>query len=128
MLNLGLIAAALAAAFHVVIFAWESLLWLKPGTQRLFGIRSEAEASTMKTLAFNQGFYNLFLAVITALGIAITLWGEQMVGLTLVFAGCGMMLAAALVLLLSSRRMLPAAAMQGGVPLVAIVLLTLGVI
>ncbi|MAO27051.1 MAG: hypothetical protein CMN15_07650, partial [Roseovarius sp.] len=45
--------------------------------------------------------------------------GLASVGLTLVFAGTGMMLAAALVLVLSNRKQARSAAMQGGLPLLA---------
>ncbi len=128
MLIAGLVAAALAAAIHVVIFAWESLLWMRPSTRPLFGVRSEADAQTMKQLALNQGFYNLFLAVITVLGIVLVAAGERTVGLTLVLAGTGMMLAAALVLLLSDRRMARAAALQGGMPLIAVVATVLALV
>ena len=43
---------------HVGFFFLESVLWTKPAVRRLFGL-SEAEAHTTKTLALNQGFYNL---------------------------------------------------------------------
>ena len=32
---------------------------------------TEEEAQTTKLLAFNQGFYNLFLAIVTVVGIVI---------------------------------------------------------
>lgn len=70
MLIFGLILAAAAAAFHVFIFALESLRWTEPATRKIFGVASEADAETTKSLAFNQGFYNLFLALTTLLGIA----------------------------------------------------------
>jgi putative membrane protein len=122
MLILGLVLAAAAAAFHVFIFALESLRWTEPETRRIFGVASEADAETTKPLAFNQGFYNLFLALATLLGIALLLSGLTTVGLTLVFAGTGMMLAAALVLVLSNPKMARSAALQGGLPLLAIVI------
>ena len=127
MLLIGIIAAAGAAAVHVLIFVLESLRWTEEPTRQIFGIRSEADALTTKQLAFNQGFYNLFLALTTILGIVLAFAGHLTVGLTLVLAGTGMMLAAALVLLLSNRRMLRAAAMQGGMPLLAVLMLGLTV-
>ena len=117
----GLVFAALAAAFHVVIFVWESVTWVKPATHRLFGIKRIEDAQTLKQFAFNQGFYNLFLAVTTLVGIAFTLWGDRTVGVTLVLAGTGMMFAAAVVLFASDRRMLRAAFLQGAFPLLALV-------
>ncbi|GEK85042.1 DUF1304 domain-containing protein [Microbacterium aerolatum] len=127
MLIIGLLLAALAAAFHVFIFALESLRWTEPETRRIFGVASEADAETTKPLAFNQGFYNLFLAIATLLGIVLVLSGLATVGLTLVFTGTAMMLAAALVLVLSNPRMAKSAAMQGGLPLVAIVVTAMAV-
>ncbi|MFS0852424.1 DUF1304 domain-containing protein [Microbacterium sp. 179-I 3D4 NHS] len=127
MLIAGLVLAAAAAAFHVFIFALESLKWTEPETRRIFGVASEADAVTMKQLAFNQGFYNLFLALTTLFGIGFVLFGFTTIGLTLTFAGTGMMLAAALVLVLSDRTKARAAAMQGTLPLLAVVVTAVGV-
>ncbi len=127
MLIVGLVLAAAAAAFHVFIFALESLRWTEPETRRIFGVATEADAITMKQLAFNQGFYNLFLALTVLLGVGLVIVGSPTVGLTLVFAGTGMMLAAALVLVLSDRTKVRAAAMQGTLPLLAIVATAIGV-
>lgn len=68
MLIAGVTFAALAAALHVYIFVLESLSWTAPRTRAVFGTTAE-EAETTKALAFNQGFYNLFLAVVTTVGI-----------------------------------------------------------
>ncbi|MFB7250322.1 DUF1304 domain-containing protein [Microbacterium sp. NPDC056234] len=127
MIIAGLILAAAAAAFHVFIFALESLRWMEPATRKVFGVASEADARTMKPLAFNQGFYNLFLALTAFLGVGLYIVGSTVVGLTLVFAGTGMMLAAALVLILSDRSKARAATMQGALPLLAIVATAIGV-
>lgn len=127
MLIIGLVLAAAAAAFHVFIFALESLRWTEPATRKIFGVASEADAETTKPLAFNQGFYNLFLALATLLGIALLLSGLSTVGLTLVFAGTGMMLAAALVLVLSNPKQARSAALQGGLPLLAIIVTAVAV-
>ncbi|MEJ1088864.1 DUF1304 domain-containing protein [Microbacterium sp. Mu-80] len=121
MLIVGLVLAAFAAAFHVFIFVLESLRWTLPSTRRVFGVRSEADAETMKQLAFNQGFYNLFLAVTTVIGIVVVAVGSDAVGIALVLAGTGMMSAAALVLVLSDRRMLRPAVLQGTLPLLAVI-------
>ncbi|MFQ4148746.1 DUF1304 domain-containing protein [Arthrobacter sp. LAPM80] len=61
MLLTALIFAALAALVHVYIFVLESVRWTAPGTRKTFGT-SQEEANATKELAFNQGFYNLFLA------------------------------------------------------------------
>ncbi|GAT72750.1 DUF1304 domain-containing protein [Microbacterium hydrocarbonoxydans] len=127
MLIAGLVLAAAAAAFHVFIFALESLKWTEPETRRIFGVASEADAVTMKQLAFNQGFYNLFLALTALIGVGLVIVGATTVGVTLVLAGTGMMLAAALVLVLSDRTKVRAAAMQGTLPLLAVVATAVGI-
>ncbi|CAM2769738.1 DUF1304 domain-containing protein [Prescottella defluvii] len=123
----GLILAALAAALHVYIFVLESLRWTAPRTRATFGTSAE-EAAATKELAFNQGFYNLFLAIVTAVGIGGVLIGATAVGSALAFAGTGSMLLAALVLLLSSPDKAKAAITQGTLPLLTVVLLALGLI
>lgn len=120
----GLIFAALAAALHVYIFVLESLSWTSPRTRAVFGTSVE-EAEITKPLAFNQGFYNLFLAVVTGIGIAAVALGHNAVGLALIFAGVGSMLAAAVVLVASSPDKARAAVVQGAFPAVAVALLAL---
>ena len=93
MITAGLIFAALAAVLHVYIFVLESLQWTAPRTRATFGTTLE-EAEATKLLAFNQGFYNLFLAVVTFVGVAFTISGGTRVGAALLFAGVGSMLAA----------------------------------
>ncbi|HEX9497660.1 MAG TPA: DUF1304 family protein, partial [Mycobacterium sp.] len=72
-------------------------------------------------------FYNLFLAIISVTGIVIGGTGRYGVGLALIFAGTGSMLAAAVVLIASSPDKARAAITQGIFPLIAIVLLAVGV-
>lgn len=117
MLIAGLVLAGLAALIHVYIFVLESLRWEHPETRAVFGISAEAAAAT-RPMAFNQGFYNLFLAVEVALGFAL-LGTRRGAGIGLVAFGAGSMLGAALVLVLSDRTKLRAAAVQGGLPLLA---------
>ncbi|CAJ1501248.1 DUF1304 domain-containing protein [[Mycobacterium] holstebronense] len=124
MLIAGLTFAALAAVLHVYIFALESLSWTSPRTRAVFGTTAE-EAETTKALAFNQGFYNLFLAIVTVVGIAAVSLDHNTVGLALIFAGVGSMLAAALVLVTSSPDKARAAVFQGAFPAVAVALLAL---
>lgn len=124
MLIAGLTFAALAAVLHVYIFALESLSWTSPRTRAVFGTTAE-EAETTKALAFNQGFYNLFLAIVTVVGIAAVSLDHNTVGLALILAGVGSMLAAALVLVTSSPDKARAAVVQGAFPAVAVALLAL---
>ena len=125
MLVAACVFAALAALVHVYIFVLESLQWTAPRTRATFGTTLE-EAEATKLLAFNQGFYNLFLALVTVVGVGFMISGGIPVGAALVFAGVGSMLAAAVVLLASSPDKARSAVVQGAFPLVAVVLLAIG--
>ncbi len=122
MLPVALGLAAIAALLHVYIWYLESLAWTAPRTRAVFGTTPE-EAETTRFLAFNQGFYNLFLAILAAAGLVAYAVGSPVVGRTLVFAGAGSMLAAALVLGVTSAPHRPAALRQGVVPLLAVIAL-----
>jgi putative membrane protein len=127
MITAGLVFAALAAVLHVYIFTMESLTWTSPRTRAAFGTTHE-EAETTKLLAFNQGFYNLFLAVVAGIGIAGIAMGHKAVGAALIFAGIGSMAAAAVVLVISAPDKARSAVIQGTFPAIALVLLVLGLI
>ena len=127
MITAGLVFAGLAGLLHVYIFTMESLTWTSPRTRATFGTTAE-EAETTKLLAFNQGFYNLFLAIVTGVGIAAVALGHNAVGAALVFAGVGSMASAAVVLLASSPDKARAALTQGTFPVIAVVLLVIGLI
>ena len=124
MIIAALVLAGLAAALHVYIFVMESLRWQAPSTLRTFGMTPELAAAT-KPLAFNQGFYNLFLAVGTVVGIALAP-AHRSIGLALVIFGVGSMLAAAVVLVASDRTKVRAAAVQGAFPLLSLLALLVG--
>ncbi|WP_319453980.1 MULTISPECIES: DUF1304 domain-containing protein [unclassified Mycobacterium] len=125
MITAALVFAALAAVLHVYIFVLESLQWTAPRTRATFGTTLE-EAEATKLLAFNQGFYNLFLAIVTVVGVAWMSSGGTAVGAALIFAGVGSMLAAAIVLVASAPEKARSAVIQGALPLVAVVLLAAG--
>src|SRR6476659_3514638 len=125
MITAALIFAGLAALLHVYIFVMESLTWTSPRTRATFGT-TESEAETTKLLAFNQGFYNLFLAIVIFVGVGFMSSGGIAEGAALVLAGAGSMLAAAVVLVVSAPDKLRAAMVQGTFPLVAVVLLVIG--
>ena len=125
MIIAGLIVAILATLLHVFIFSLESLAWTSARARATFGLTLE-EAQATKEMAFNQGFYNLFLGVLAALGAVLYSAGSHTAGLTLAFAGVGPMLAAALVLFLSSPGKRGAAIKQGTLPFISIVLLIVG--
>ncbi|MEZ0577814.1 DUF1304 domain-containing protein [Nocardioides sp. MH1] len=125
MLTVGLVLAGLAALLHVYIFFMESIAWTRPSTRAVFGTSAE-EAEATKELAFNQGFYNLFLAVVTGIGIVLTTADKDEVGPALVLAGVGSMLAAAIVLVAANPSRASAATKQGLVPLLAVVAVVIG--
>ena len=127
MLTAGLIVAVLAALLHGYIFVMESVTWTSPRTRAAFGM-TEDEAQATKLLAFNQGFYNLFLGIVTIIGVIAAFTGAVAVGVALVFAGVGSMLAAAVVLLAAARDKARAAVSQGVLPLIAIVLVVIGLV
>ena len=126
MLLLAAVLAVLAALLHVYVFVLESLWWEQPRTRAVFGTTAEQAAAT-RQLAFNQGFYNLFLAVVTVAGVVLLAPREE-AGAALVLAGTGSMLAAALVLLLSDRSKARAAITQGTLPLLAVVALAVALL
>lgn len=126
MILAGLVLAALAAALHVFIFYLESFAWTTRA-RAVFDTSAE-EAVATRELAFNQGFYNLFLAVAVVIGIVLHALGHDAVGLTLVLTGTVSMLAASLVLLLSSPDKAAAAVEQDALPAVGTVLVVAGLL
>jgi putative membrane protein len=122
MLTVALVLAGLAALVHVYIFWLESLAFETAG-RRVFGVVA-ADVPAMKPWALNQGFYNLFLAVGTTVGIAISHTNRD-AGLALVLLGVGSMLAAALVLVTSDRTKARGAVVQGVFPALCLLLLAI---
>jgi putative membrane protein len=108
----------IAGLFHVVVFAMESLLFSRPSIYRRFLVKDETELAAARPWAFNQGFYNLFLAA-GALGGLI--WGGDK-GHAIALFACACMAGAGVVLVASDRRMMRAAAAQAVPPIVALVL------
>ena len=114
----------LAALLHVLFFVMESVLFMRPDVHRRFGLRTREEAELVRPMAYNQGFYNLFLAVGALFGVV---WaageGADTGGAAVAGFACAVMLGAAVVLVTTSRRFLPAALVQGLPPLVALLLI-----
>jgi putative membrane protein len=124
MLIAACVLAALAALVHVYIFVLESVRWEDPATRRVFGTTEEIAALT-QPLAYNQGFYNLFLAIVTAAGVALV-GSHREAAVALLWAGTGSMLAAALVLITSDRSKARAAVVQGLFPALSLLCLLVG--
>lgn len=119
--------AALAALLHVYIFLMESVQWTQPRVWKRFGVTDQATAEAIKPMAYNQGFYNLFLAIGTTIGLVLAWAGEpgtavDVAGRTLTLFCLGSMVAAALVLLSTGSKYLRAALLQGTLPLIGFVL------
>lgn len=119
----------LAAVIHLVIFFMESILWSKPSVWKRFGLKTQQEADIVKPMAFNQGFYNVFLAIGAGIGLVMlgsASWAQG--GIAIAIFACASMVLAALVLITSSPKLARAAALQGVAPLVGIVFLLLSLV
>lgn len=121
MLAVMWLSAILAGVVHVLIFCMESLWWTTPKVRERFRQTPE-RADATKLFAFNQGFYNLFLAIGTFAGLAQVLMGHPSSGLTLVSWNCLSMLGAAVVLAASAPQMRRGALIQGAAPLLFLLL------
>jgi putative membrane protein len=101
------------ALIHVYIFVLESISWGKPKTNRVFGV-TDANAQIMRPAMFNQGFYNLFLAIALLVGF---FWGShsgnEIQAQTLKDYASLSILGAGMVLWLSEPKLLRAALIQG---------------
>jgi putative membrane protein len=113
---------ALAGLLHVYIFLMESAWWTRPKIWRRFGLTSQADADTTRALAYNQGFYNLFLAVGSILGLFVYFGGLEQAGAALIFLSTASMFLAALVLLSTGPDKLKSALTQGTLPLIGFIL------
>jgi putative membrane protein len=112
----------LAALLHDYIFWMESVGWTRPEVWRRFGVADQAAADVTRPMAYNQGFYNLFLGLGAGLGLLLWWTGHDTAGRTLVLFCTGSMAAAAAVLVTTGRSYLRAALTQGTLPLVGFVL------
>jgi putative membrane protein len=118
--TISLVFAGLAALLHVYFFFLESVAFRKPFAHRTFGVSDPAEVELLAFPMLNQGFYNLFLAIGTAVGVVGVARDWEPQGTTLVVFGCLFMVGAALVLVIARPRMARAAAIQGALPLLAL--------
>jgi len=117
---IAVVAAVVAALIHAWFFVLESVWFLRESVWRRFGISSDADARIVRSWAYNQGFYNLFLAVGVAIGLALTSAGNPAAGRAIILFACGSMIAASVVLVTHSPQLLRAGLIQGLPPLVAI--------
>jgi putative membrane protein len=106
----------LPALLHLYIFVLESFLWGKPRTNQVFGLRP-ADVEVTRPLAFNQGVYNLLLAVAVIAGWS--LWmgvpafdKGPFAGKVLMVYGLGSVAVAGLTLLSSAPKLWLSALVQ----------------
>lgn len=76
--------ALVAAAIHILVWAWEALLIGRPAIHSgIFGVPAE-DVPAIRLWAFGVGFYNLFLGIGMVVGVALWAGGFVAVGRTLV--------------------------------------------
>jgi putative membrane protein len=120
MLALLWTASLAAALLHVAFFLLESILWMRPAVHlRAFRVPTE-RAEAVRLFAFNQGFYNLFLAAEVGVGLGLLSAGHAAAGAALVAFACASMVGAALVLAASSPGSWRGAVLQGLPPALAL--------
>lgn len=125
MIIIAVLVVALAAALHVGIFVMESVAWSRPAVWQRFGLADQQAAETTKALAYNQGFYNLFLAIGAIIGIVLYGVGQTGPGLALVIFTLSCMVLAAIVLVTTGRSYWRASLIQGILPLAGLILMLL---
>ncbi|GAA4170187.1 DUF1304 domain-containing protein [Gryllotalpicola koreensis] len=126
-LVIACIVVVLAALLHVYIFWMESFGWRRPAVWKRFNVADQAQADSNRDLAYNQGYYNLFLALGAIIGVVLIAADVRSAGWALVFLSVGSMLAASLVLLTLGRKFAAAALTQGLAPLIGLVLSVIAV-
>lgn len=126
---LGSIFVLIAALIHLFIFFLESVLWSKPSTWRRFGVKTQAEADILRPMAYNQGFYNVFLALGAGAGLVmIGATSATQGGVALAIFALLSMLLASIVLITSNPKLARAAVLQGAAPLLGLIFLVLGIV
>lgn len=96
---------------------------------KTFGVRDPKDAEVLRPMAFNQGFYNVFLALGTGIGLVLLGTGfSREGGIAIAMFALGSMVLAAVVLVASNPRMLRAALIQGAAPLLALLFLLLSLL
>ncbi|MFF1876790.1 DUF1304 domain-containing protein [Leifsonia sp. NPDC058230] len=125
MIVLATVFVTLAAALHIGIFILESVAWARPAIWKRFGVANQAAADTVRPMAYNQGFYNLFLAIGAIVGLILYGVGMHAPGLALILFTMASMVAAAIVLVTTGRSYIRAALVQGILPLIGFVLMLL---
>jgi len=101
----------LPALIHAYIWVLESFLWGSEKTNKTFGLQ-KADAAATKSMAFNQGFYNLMLSMAVVLGLVLSACGKTEAGSALTSFGLVCMVFAGLVLVSNSPKLWRSALFQ----------------
>ena len=96
-----------------------------PGVDAAAILRSQRDADVVRPMAYNQGFYNLFLAGGSVVGLALYWTTLRQVGFGLIFFCGTCMVLASFVLVTTGRRYWRPALLQGALPLAALILLVI---
>ena len=127
-LIIGAVFAGIAGLIHLVIFLFESVLWNRPSTWKRFGVKNQEEADVLRPMAYNQGFYNVFLALGAGAGLVMLASSNvQQAGAALTIFVLLSMLLASVVLLFSNPKLARAAAFQGVAPLIGLIFLIIAI-
>ena len=127
-LIIGAIFVGIAGLIHISIFLFESVLWSRPSTWKRFGVKTQEEADVLRPMAYNQGFYNVFLALGAGAGlIMLASSNVQQAGAALSIFVLLSMLLASIVLLFSNPKLARAAAFQGLAPLIGLIFLIIAI-
>lgn len=108
---MAILFAALVALVHVYAFYLEAIAWGRASTNRVYHV-SVQQAAEVRVMAFNLGFYNLFIAMAVLVGFALTLSHRDIEGHVLLDYAAVSGLLAGLVLYFSHPQMRRAAMVQ----------------
>ncbi|MGH1352946.1 MAG: DUF1304 family protein [Methyloligellaceae bacterium] len=119
--------------FHIGVFVAESFLWMQPFIHEFAieklkaGVNVEVydQALVLKKLFYNQGFYNLFLALGGVAGLIAMARGKVTTGCALIMYMCLFATGAGLILAISAQAYI-GAFMQGGVAAMAFLMVAFG--
>lgn len=120
--------ALIAGLLHVLFFLLESVWFMDPEVYTRFKIPDQATAELLRVGMFNQGAYNLLLALGCLGGTGLALFGCTKLardGRVLVTYTCLFMVGAAVALYLSKPELLRAVGVQGLPPALALLGLAL---
>ena len=128
MFKVGIVCSILTILFHISAFVVEAFLITQPNVaERIISKNAAAvdvammdQIAILKVLFFNQGFYNLFLALGGVAGLLLLINGKQAQGVTLLVNMCAFAVGAGMILSLTTTAYL-GAVLQAGPPLMALV-------